>query len=395
MNAINAVSAATHPAPYAYYAELVSGPPLIFDETLRLWVAARAAVVTEVLEHPHCRVRPALEQVPRNLAGLPVGDIFSHLVRMNDGEKHTRPKIALHQALARVDAARVDGCTRKAVRLLAEAYDLQSEGALTSWSHSLPVYIVASLLGFDEAALPQIDAWMAAFVASLSPLSTGAQITAGAEATQALLDSFAAMAMKDGAAGDSLLGLVQQEARIVGWHNSAAIIANSIGLLSQTYDATAGLIGNSMVALLKQPGLEEAVRKEPAATASLVQEVSRFDPSVQNTRRFVVQPTSIAGVDLAAGDTVLLSLAAASRDPQANIRPDEFLLDRPNRRIFVFGHGVHACPGQALATSIATAAMGALLQTGVAFRAREIAWNYRPSLNGRIPLFTSATAKEL
>lgn len=394
MNAINALTAATHPASYAYYAGLVSGPPLIFDEALRIWVAARAAVVTEVLENPHCRVRPALELVPRALAGLPVGEIFSHLVRMNDGEKHAVPKIALRQALARIDSARVDACARKAVHVLNATYDLRSEDAFGSWAHSLPVYIVGSLLGFDDAALPKIDAWMAAFVASLSPLSTGEQIIHGAEAAQALLEIFAALAMKEGAGEDSMLGMVQQEARSVGWHNSPAILANCIGLLSQTYDATAGLIGNSIVALLTQPGLEDTVRSEPSAIAALIQEVSRFDPPVQNTRRFIVESTSIAGIDLAAGDVILLSLAAASRDPIANARPDEFVLERPDRRLFVFGHGVHACPGQGLASSIAAAGISALLQTGVALRGRPIEWSYRPSQNGRIPLFTSAAAKE-
>lgn len=394
MNAINAVTAATHPAPYAYYAGLVSGPPLIFDDALRVWVAARAMVVAEVLENPHCRVRPAFEQVPRTLAGLPVGAIFGHLVRMNDGEKHAVPKIALRQALARIDPARVDACARKAVHVLNQIHDLRSEDALSSWAHSLPIYTVASLLGFDEAALPEIDAWMAAFVASLSPLSTGVQIAHGAEAAQALLESFAALAMKEGASEDSLLGLVQQEAHTVGWSNASAIVANCIGLLSQTYDATAGLIGNSIVALLTQPGLEETMRGEPSAITALVQEVSRFDPPVQNTRRFVVEPTSIAGIDLAPGDVILLSLAAASRDPQANARPDEFLLERPDRRVFAFGHGVHACPGHALASLIAAAGISALLQTDVALRGRAIHWSYRPSLNGRIPLFTSAPAKE-
>lgn len=394
MNPINAVTAATHPAPYAYYAGLISGPPLFFDEELRLWVAARAKVVAEVLDNPHCRVRPALEQVPRALAGLPVGEIFGHLVRMNDGEKHAAPKIALRQALARMDPARVDACARNAVRVLSETCDLRSEEAFSTWAHSLPVYIVASLLGFNDAALPKIDTWMAAFVASLSPLSTGEQIAYGTEAAQALLERFAALATEEGAGKESLLGMVQQEAATVGWNNSPAILANCIGLLSQTYDATAGLIGNSIVALLTQPGLEGTVRDEPSAVAALVQEVSRFDPPVQNTRRFVVQSTAIAGIDLAPSDVILLSLAAASRDPHANARPDEFLLERPNRRVFAFGHGVHACPGQVLAASVATAGISELLQTGVALGGRAIHWSYRPSLNGRIPLFTSAAAKE-
>lgn len=394
MKAINAVTAATHPAPYAYYASLVAGPPLIFDESLGLWVAASASAVTAVFQHPHCLVRPAREQVPHALAGLPVGEIFSHLVRMNDGEKHARPKIALRHALARLAPAQIDACTRNAILALSATYDFRSADTLSSVAHSLPIYVVAGLLGFDEAALPEIDAWMAAFVASLSPLSTGEQTACGSEAAQALLERFAVLATQEGGRQDSLIGLVQQEARIAGWHGAAAVVANLIGLMSQTYDATAGLIGNSIVALLTQPGLEESVRRDPMLATAVVEEVSRFDPPVQNTRRFVVESTSIGGADLATGDAILLLLAAASRDPQANSQPDEFLLDRMDRRVFAFGHGVHVCPGQALASSIAVAAINALLESNTVLRERDMRWCYRPSLNGRVPVFSADPPKE-
>lgn len=390
MNPINPIQAATHAAPYAYYSELASGPPLIFDDQLRLWVAARASVVAEVLDNPDCRVRPMAEPVPNALAGSSVGEVFGHLVRMNYGVKHTQPKLALRRALAGIGQGRIQASANHALRLLDSTCNVQDAPALGAWTHSLPVFTVGTLLGFDDAALPQLDAWMAAFVASLSPLSTPVQIAGGASAAHALLESFKILARGSAGRDGTLLALVQREAHAVGWHESDAIFSNLVGLLSQTYDATAGLIGNSIVALLTQPGLGEV-----ACIASLVQEVSRFDPPVQNTRRFVAQAVSIAGTRLAAGDTILLVLAAANRDPAANVRPNEFLLERAERRMFTFGHGAHACPGQALASVIATAAIGALLeQHRAAIRERAISWTYRPSLNGRIPLFADKPGKE-
>ncbi len=117
-------------------------------------------------------------------------------------------------------------------------------------------------------------------------------------------------------------------------------------------------------------------------------EVSRFDPKVQNTRRFVFEPTSIAGIELNPGTPILVVLAAAGRDPSANSDSDQFLLDRENRRTFGFGSGVHACPGQASACAIATAAIEELLAVLPALPGTNIDWTYRPSANGRIPLFS-------
>jgi cytochrome P450 len=124
---------------------------------------------------------------------------------------------------------------------------------------------------------------------------------------------------------------------------------------------------------------------ESTPVEDLLAEVQRFDPPVQNTRRFVAAPCEIDSVRLNATDVILVLLASANRDPLLNDNPDTFLLDRPNRRSFTFGAGRHQCPGQRLALSIA----GATLKQFLAMRPtlEQLKWQYRPSTNGRIPLF--------
>jgi len=387
----NAINAVTHSDPYPYYTTLLAGSPLAFDEQLRLWVASRAAVVAEVLSNPHCRVRPAAEPVPNAIVGSTAGEIFGQLARMNDGETHERPKMALRRALDAVDLNAIQERAGEIAAALAATHDVHrtDAGALSSWTFELPTFVVADLIGCGAAELPQIAAWTANFVACLSPLSTPGHISLSNDAARALLHSFRVLMRTAPTPPGSLLDRVKQEAAAVGWDNAHALVANLVGLLSQTYEATAGLIGNSIVALVTQPGLQEAMRAAPWRVASMVQEVGRFDPPVQNTRRFVAQSTSVAGVDLPAGEAILLVLAAANRDPAANVRPDEFLVDRAHRRTFGFGQGAHECPGQALACTIATAAIQELLRFSSPPEMGRWTWTYRPSVNGRIPLFTN------
>ncbi len=386
----NAINAVAHSDPYPYYATLLAGPRLAFDEELRLWVAGRAAVVAEVLSNPHCRVRPAAEPVPNALVGSAAGEIFGHLARMNDGrETHERPKMTLRRALGAVDLNAVHERAREIAATLAATHDVHRTGALSSWMFELPTFVVADLIGCGAAELPQVAAWTAHFVACLSPLSTPGHTALSNDAARALLHSFRVLMRATPTPRGSLLDRVKQEAAAVGWDNAPALLANLVGLLSQTYEATAGLIGNSIVALVTQPDLQEAMRAAPQRVASMVQEVGRFDPPVQNTRRFVAHSTSVAGVELPAGETILLVLAAANRDPAANVRPDEFLLDRAHRRTFGFGYGAHECPGQALACTIATAAIQELLRLSSSQQMGRWTWTYRPSVNGRIPLFTN------
>ncbi len=138
---------------------------------------------------------------------------------------------------------------------------------------------------------------------------------------------------------------------------------------------------------MREPSLREAARTRVGLQA-VVEETARHDPSVQNTRRFCIEAITIAGATLAAGDAVLLVVAAANRDPAFNPDPDRFTLVRARRRMLGFGHGVHACPGQALACALAAAGLEALLSRAPDLDAmRERGWSYRPSTNARIPVF--------
>lgn len=390
MHPSNAVAAVCHSDPYPYYRQLLAGPALCFDADLRLWVASRAEVIQEIFDNPHCLVRPVGEPVPRAIAGGDAGAVFANLMRMNDGAAHAGPKRAIGQALAGADLAVVADKTRRLAAMLEERHVLADGAALTCWMFDLPTCVVADLLGVGHAELAPVTRSVAEFVRCLSPLSTPEQLAGAQAAARSLNRRFAELARSASAAPGTLLGEVCRQAVEIGWTGQEAIVANVVGLLSQTHEATAGLIGNCIVALLSQPGLERRLRAEPGLAAALVREVASFDPPVQNTRRFVAQATSVAGVALQPGDVVLLLLAAAGRDERVHTQPDVLMLEREERPLAGFGHGRHACPGQSLALVIATAALQYLLARPVALGQARLGWTYRPSANARLPDFFNA-----
>lgn len=387
-NPDNILAASAHRNPYPYYAALAAGPALVFDAPRKLWIASSAAGVKAVLGNPACRVRPVSEPVPAAIIGSAAGEVFGHLVRMNEGLRHDAPKLALQRFLAAVDLERVQARTQ-ALALQTAGEGALRGAALSQWAFEVPVMAVADLLGFGEAELPRVARWMADFVACLSPLSTPAQLVAAGDAASALLARFVEGVQAAGAQPGSVLARLQHEAAQAGWHDAQALLCNAVGLLSQTYEATAGLVGNSITALATQPGLLDAMARDPGQLLQMVHEVSRYDPAIHNTRRFVAEATEVAGVSLQAGDVLLVLLAAAGRDPACNTRPDEFLLERADRQVPGFGHGAHQCPGQALACVVAAAAVKALLVSGRLKHAASFRWDYRPSMNARIPVFTA------
>jgi cytochrome P450 len=394
MQPLNAIAAASHADPYPWYRRLLAGPPLQFDAGLGLWIASRASVIREVLDHPLCRVRPTQEPVPASLAGSSAGAVFARLIRMNEGPAHAGPKQAIGQALAALDLDAIAGSTHQFARMLSGHPILPDGAALTRWIFDLPTYVVADLLGVRQAELPRIAQWVADFVRCLSPLSTAAQLADASTAAHALHASCAELAQTPGLAPGGLLADMYHQAARSGWADQDAILANLIGLLSQTHEASAGLIGNCIVALLTEPQLQARLRADPGLTAALVLEVARFDPPVQNTRRFVVQATSVAGVALPSGASILLLLAAAGRDPHAHEQPETVLLERPAQPLPGFGHGRHACPGQALALRIAASAIQHLLALPLVLDPGMLGWTWRASANARLPQFFTIASKE-
>ena len=119
--------------------------------------------------------------------------------------------------------------------------------------------------------------------------------------------------------------------------------------------------------------MRERVVREPAVLPSVVGEVARHDAPVQNTRRWVAAAGVVGGQAMVEGDAVLVVLAAANRDPAANSNPDRFDTGRRERRAFTFGLGAHACPGEAVAVTIASAGVATYWRRA----SRPSAWRRR------------------
>lgn len=379
----------THPDPYPYYAELVARAPFSRHDALGLWVAASAEVVAATLTSPLGRVRPPGEPIPSALLGSPAAEIFGRLVRMIDGESHAALKPAVTTTVTSIDAARIAGQAARWARALSGDIGPHSDpDRLVRFAFELPVHVVASLLGVPEPELAQTARWASQLAGGLAAGSGPERIERGKQAAGHLLERFQALLVEQTArSGGGLLAVLAQHAQGMGRAGSTVVVANGIGFLTQAYEATAGLIGNTLRALAVRPRLAERIRATSDLAHPVIREVLRHDPPVQNTRRFIAADGTLAGQRMAAGDRVLVVLAAANRDPSANPEPDRFDPFRENPRVFTFGLGAHACPGEGLAIATARAGVERLLAAGIALEPLAGATTYRASANARIPLF--------
>jgi cytochrome P450 len=117
-------------------------------------------------------------------------------------------------------------------------------------------------------------------------------------------------------------------------------------------DTTNRLLANAFRIIATRPDVQAQLRAEPARIPNFLEEVLRYDGSVQGGGRLCIRSTVIGGVEIKAGTTLLLSHMGANRDPRRFDAPEEFNMDRPKlKEHLAFGRGAHTCIGSALARS--------------------------------------------
>ncbi|CAB3645800.1 cytochrome P450 [Achromobacter marplatensis] len=371
--------AVTHADPYPYYAALARERPLYRDEALGLWVASHPDTILAVMRDPAARVRPPSEPVPRGLCPGPAGELFGRFVRMNDSVLHTRVK-ALLTAFLREQGTQP--CTPSWPEMPAG-----DAAAVDRYLTAAPVHAQAAFLGLSPALQADSAAQIAAFLAAL-PATADADAIAAAHAAAQALQSRLESLLSAGDATPALRTLRKDGAR--AQIPAAVLAANLVGLLFQSCEAGAGLLGNALVHAGRQGLSADAAC---ANAQKIIDDVIRHDPPLHNTRRFLADSITINGQRIEAGQTVLLVLAAA-----ATVRPDAgWTFGAPGLGapgLGAPGLGApsseapgHACPGQGLARRHAADALVHLLQAGVDAAALASHFRYRPLPNARVPQF--------
>jgi hypothetical protein len=214
----------------------------------------------------------------------------------------------------------------------------------------LPVMVIAELLGVPAADRDRLKRWsddLVVFIdGTIREQGLGNAAAAAAELTD-YLDDFAARRRKD-PQDDLMSGLIAAQERddALAAHE---LVGTAMLLLIAGHETTTNLIGNGLLALLRNPGEYERLRRDRALVPSAVEELLRYDSPVQVTARRPREAIELGGRRIPAGEEIDLLLGAANRDPAEFADPDRLDLARPENRHLAFGHGPHFCLGAPLA----------------------------------------------
>lgn len=130
--------------------------------------------------------------------------------------------------------------------------------------------------------------------------------------------------------------------------SDAALIAAN--LFAGGQETTVRMLSFALRMLGERQDLQKLVRNDRDRVPNFVEETLRVESPLRTQFRMARVSTTLAGVDIPAGGTIMLMPGAANRDPRVFDRPHEFDLDRANARQHIgFGHGIHTCAGAPLA----------------------------------------------
>jgi cytochrome P450 len=354
--------------PYPIYAQFRDRGPLhLAQANLAVFSAYRDC--DEVLRHPSSssdRMKSTITQRQIS-AGLTSPPQFPPGFLFLDPPDHTRLRKLVSKAFAPkvVNAlqpdigALVDG-------LLDQIAEHGRFDAVADFAYPLPVAVICRLLGVPLQDEPEFSRASALLAQALDPFMTftGApsegmyeRIQAGMWLRQYLQELIERRRSRPG--DDLISGLIAVE-ESGDQLTEQEIVSNCVLLLVAGHETTVNLIANAILALQRHPGQWAALGADRTRVPAVIEETLRYDPPVQMVGRTAVDDMTIAGVDVPAGDVMMLLLAAGQRDPAEFERPDNFDPDRSTLRHLGFGRGAHYCLGAPLARLEASAALSAL-----------------------------------
>lgn len=343
------------------------GPLRLPDANLAVFLSYRDC--DEVLRHPSSSSENANSTVAKRQAEAgtapprqgPPGFLFL------DPPDHTR----LRKLVSKAFAPRVVSALQPDIRSLVDGLlDRVAEKGqfevVEDFAYPLPVAVICRLLGVPLEDEPQFSRASALLAQALDPFSTitGVPAEVANERQQAgtwLRDYFHGLIDKRRSRpGEDLLsGLIAVE-ESGDQLTEEEIVSTCNLLLIAGHETTVNLIGNAVLAMLRNPGQWAALGADADRAPAIVEETLRYDPPVQLAGRIALADMVIGGVEVPAGDVMMLLLAGANRDPAEYDRPDVFDPERKNLRHLGFGRGAHYCLGAPLARLEASVALAAV-----------------------------------
>jgi pimeloyl-[acyl-carrier protein] synthase len=375
--------------PYPLFHRLRAEDPVHWDPFLHAWVVTRYADVVTVLHDFSAQRTPSPEKLASlGLAHLnPIAQVMVRQMLFLDPPTHTRLRSLASYAFTpqRVAVLRVH--IERIVESLLDA--AESDGrmdVIANLAEPLPNVVTAEMLGVPIEDHLQLKAWSGDFAEMLGNFQHNPDhIPKVLRAVEEMTKYFRERISEERTQPHE--GLIHSllTADIDGDRlTEEEVVANCIVTMVGGQETTTNLIGNGVLALLRNPDQLQRLRADFSLIPSAVEELLRYDCPSQHTARLAPDDVVLGGKEIRKQQAVIAVMAAGNRDPERFVDPDRLDITRKDNRHLAFGWAAHFCFGAALARIEGQSAFEAILRRmpNLKLEPGVLAWRTNLGLRG-------------
>jgi len=367
--------------PYTIYETMLNENPVYWDEANQLWAIYSYEACTAILNNTDAHI-PGINGNNKQGLNEYALRITDRLARLSNGIQHDITRQVAMLLFDRIKADVINGIMGKL---------LQNEAGKneTDWVNSvckkLPLAAVLKSFDFKEDDCCFISDKIEQLVKIMLPDKTPEQVAAINETSKEIY-TITEKHLSASGFYKSILKTVSEKYKTGLNETTSLCVINLIGLFIQGYDAGRGVLSNSLLQILDKNGIysKKTINKEWLQRSVI--ETLRFDPPVHNTRRVAVNDIALNGVVFKKGESILVVLAAANRDPEKFNRPGTYNIERANNNEHLtFGAGSHRCLANHFSVSLTTETLSYFLDRYKTIELIEKNIRYEPRVNTRLP----------
>jgi len=376
--------------PYPLYHRLRTEDPVHWDPFLHTWVVTRYADVVTVLQHFSASRTPAPSRLAAiGLDGLtPIAEVLVRQMLFLDGRAHSRIRNLASAAFTprRVEALRPH-IQDIADRLLDAVQEKGGMDVIADLADPLPAIVTTEMLGLPVPDWPQLTSWATDFAEALGNLQHNPDRASRVLKSVSDMVDYFHKAVEEHRAhrGDDLVCALLHARQDDGDAlTSEEVVANCIMLMTGGQETTTNLIGNGLLALLREPAQWQLFKANPQLIPSAIEELLRYESPIQYTSRLAPSDLELGGKPIQKGQAVIAVIGAGNRDPERFPDPDRLDITREDNRHLAFAWGPHFCFGAPLARVEGEIVFNALIRRmpDLDLRSNQVQWRQNLGFRG-------------
>ena len=282
----------------------------------------------------------------------PLADHYSQGLINSDPPDHTRLRRLVQTAFLPRTLENLRPQVEKICQtLLDRAEERGRIEFVADFAFLLPVTVIAEMLGIPQDMREQFKGWSGRIVEFMATPNPSLEAMRRSQAALLELREYFSSVFRERRAqpGEDVISLLVTAQMDGDRLTEEELQSTCVTLLIGGHETTTALLTSAVWHLGTRPELRRELSGDPARLPEAVEEFLRYEPPFHRILRVAAADTECAGVPVKKGDTILLLLGAANRDPEQFPDPDTLNPRRAPNKHVAFGYGIHHCLGAGLA----------------------------------------------